>query len=420
MLQHSPKPWQISHRRHVRRGAATVSFALFYPLLVGVSFWPCASSAGQWYDEPRVSLQLGYDDNVRFVERNEESSLTQKLSATTALGYRTEVTDVKAKVRADLKYYSQESDLDTDDQYLDLIAEHRSGLNLFGFDGKFIRDTSRTSELETTGRVRKSKRRHSTFLAPSWTRTLDERNSLQLGYTFNRVLYDDSDETGLLDYYSHSARGSLFHDLGELTRLSATFTYTHYKVQDTSSKANDYGLVFGAVHAFSETFNASVAAGGRATTSEVRSEFGNRVSDTNYGFLLNASLEKRFERTVLTGRAVRELRPTGSGRLIDSRSVGLDLRHQLSERLTFLLDAKVFRNETNNNSFNQPDDEERTFLTINPRLRWQLTRWWGIAGSYRYRYQKYDDRNDSAKSNAFFIDLTYQWPRESVARWSEL
>ena len=420
MRQYFPRPRQIAPRRHVWRGATTVSLALVYPLLVGVSFWPCASDAGQWYDEPRVSLQLGYDDNVRFVERNEESSFSQKLSATTALGYRTEVTDVKAKVRADLKYYSQESDLDTDDQYLDLIAKHRSGLNIFGFDGQFIRDTSRTSELETTGRVRKSKRRHSTLLAPSWTRTLDERNSLQLGYTFNRVLYDDSDETGLLDYYSHSAAGSLFHDLGELTRLSATLTYTHYKVQDTSSKANDYGFMVGAVHAFSETVDASVAAGARATTSEARNNFGNRLSDTNYGFLLNASLEKRFERTVLTGRAKRELRPTGSGRLIDSRSVGVDLRHRLSERLTFLLDTVVFRNETNNNSFNRLDDEERTFVDIRPKLRWQLTRWWDIVGSYRYRYQKYDDRNDSAKSNAFFINLTYQWPRESVSRWSEL
>ena len=118
--------------------------------------------------------------------------------------------------------------------------------------------------------------------------------------------------------------------------------------------------------------------------------------------------------------ALRELRPTGSGRLIDSKSVGVDLRHRLSERLTFLLDTVVFRNETNNNSFNQANDEQRTYLSVQPRLRWRLTRWWDIVGSYRYRYQKYDERSDSAASNSVFVYVTYNWPRESVARWSEL
>ncbi len=420
MFHYSTNPAQFVHRPRIRREATGIASALIGVLLIAASVWPHPSGAGQWYDEPTVSVRLGYDDNVRFTEKNEESSFSQKLSAGTGLGYRTEVTDVKAKVRLDLIRYSQESDLDTDDQYLDLNAKHRSGLNLFGLDGKFIRDTSRTSELETTGRVRKSKRRHSGFLTPSWLRTLDERNSLQLAYTYNKVIYDDSDQTGLLDYRSHAARGSLFHVLDELTQLSATLTYTHYKVRDTNSKANDYGIQVGASRAFSETLDASLAVGGRATTSEARNEFGNRVSDTNYGFLLNASLEKRFERTTLKGRALRELRPTGSGRLIDSRSVGVDLRHRLSERLTFFLDTVVFRNETNNNSFNRDNDEQRTYLSVQPRLRWRLTRWWDIVGSYRYRYQKYDERSDSADSNAFFVYVTYNWPRESVARWSEL
>lgn len=420
MFRYSPNLPQFVHWRRVRCEAAGVQFALICTLLVGASVWPHPSGAEQWYDAPTVSLRLGYDDNVRFVEKNEESSFSQKLSAKTGLGYRTELTDVMLKVRADLQYYSQESDLDSDDQYLDLNAKHRSGLNLFGLDGKFIRDTSRTSELETTGRVQQSKRRYSGFLTPTWTRTLNERNSLQLGYTYNKVTYEDSDTTGLLDYYSHAARGSLFHDLDEVTQLSATLTYSHYKVRATNSKANDYGIQVGATRALSETLDASLAVGGRATTSEDRNGFGNRVNDTNYGFLLNASLEKRFESTTLRGTALRELRPTGSGRLIDSKSVGVDLRHRLSERLTFLLDTVVFRNETNNNSFNQANDEQRTFLSVQPRLRWRLTRWWDIVGSYRYRYQKYDERSDSADSNSVFVYVTYNWPRESVARWSEL
>ncbi len=96
------------------------------------------------------------------------------------------------------------------------------------------------------------------------------------------------------------------------------------------------------------------------------------------------------------------------------------MRHRFSERLTFLFDTVVFRNETNNNSFNRINDEERTYLSVDPRLRWRLTRWWDIIGAYRYRYQKYDERDDSASSNAVFLTVSYRWPRESVAKWSEL
>lgn len=418
--QFTLKPLQFKHKRQRRGETGSSPFALIWALLLAVLVWPFPSSSGQWYDEPTVTARLGFDDNVRFTAKKEESSFSQKLSAKTGLGYRTEVTDIKLGVRADVQRYSEESDLDTDDQYLDLNAKHRTGHNLFGLNGRFIRDTSRTSELETTGRVQRSKRRLSSFLNPTWTRTLDERNSVRLDYTHNKVIYQDSNQTGLLDYRSHAARGALFHDLDELTQLSATFTYTHYRVPKSNSEADDYGFQVGVTRALSETVQGSLVAGGRETTSKVRDDARNTIRDTNYGLLLSASLEKRLERTIVRGGVLRELRPTGSGRLIDSRSASIDVRHRLSERLTFFLDTSVFRNETNNDSFNQVDDEQRTYFSTEPKLRWRFTRWWDVVGSYRYRYQKLDGSGTSADSNAVFLYVTYNWPRDSVAKWSEL
>ena len=99
--------------------------------------------------------------------------------------------------------------------------------------------------------------------------------------------------------------------------------------------------------------------------------------------------------------------------------VGLGARYDISERLIFLLDTSFFRNQTNNDDF-ITDDDQRSYYEVHPRLRWKLTRWWDVTASYRYRHQKYDGDDDSAESNAVYLSLTYNWPRESVARWSEI
>lgn len=399
----------FQHKARLLRGILAVLLPLMLPGL---------AAAEKYFIEPTFNLRTGYDDNINLSTNDEDDSFSAILNAKTRFGFRTERSDVGFGVRLNFARYT-ENDLDKADQYFDMDAKHRLGLNLFRLQGNYDRASTRTTELDTTGRIRKNKRVIKTGLHPSWSRTLNERTTLQLGYAYNNTDYRVNDDSGLFDYSYKVADASLTYQLSERDSVFTSVDTSKYDSSDAGTEFRSYRVRIGASHLFSETLSGSLSVGGIYTKSDFRIRNGPDGDTDDTGFLLDASLKKRFERTTADLSLGTSEVPTGNGLLMRRQDMRLNLRHDFNERTVFSLNSAVYRTEkTGGINF---DKEDRVFFSLWPKVSWRATPWWTISGEYRYRYQKYDNQsNGYADSNAVFLSVNYVWPRESLSRWMDL
>jgi hypothetical protein len=65
------------------------------------------------------------------------------------------------------------------------------------------------------------------------------------------------------------------------------------------------------------------------------------------------------------------------------------------------------------------NNNDRTYISLEPALQWSLTRWWSVKASYRYRWEKRDELNSSVDSNGVLVSLTYERPFEKPSLWGK-
>ncbi len=375
--------------------------------------------AEQWYFEPDFQARLGYDDNVRFTNIFEEGAFSTYLAANARFGVRTEVSDAKFGIKLDTIKYDGVQDLNTSNQFFDMDLAHKAGLHTFRLEGDYFNDSTRNSELLTTGFVATNIPRQYRRLSPSWNWTVSERAAMGLSYTYSDSNYDDNLRFGLIDYSYETASLSSTYRYSERALLQASINTSMYEARDVFSEYNSYWLQLGGVYQFSETLTGSFMIGPRHTTFDFRGPLGLNVSTSDNTYLADVKLSKQFETMSIDVGGQSFENPSSSGRLLRTQSAYVNLRGQYSERMNYSLNARFNRNSSSGGI--DDESQDRDFFNLEPRLSWRATPWWTVTGSYRYRTKERtaSDRG-RATSNAFFLTINYVWPRESVNRWSEL
>lgn len=389
------------------------------------SLFSTTVSAELWYWEPVFSARTGYDDNIRLDVSDPEGLFNTHLAADARFGFRTEVSDVKFQTALKTHQYDGAEDLDYNEALLGVDASLRHELDTFGVDASILRDSSRTSELDTTGFVDTSIPRIRAYISPRWNRQLSETSLLKLSYAFTDVDYENksrslfSSGTSLTDYRYQSAQIGLINNLSERTDLQTTLFGNRYKAIGSYSKSESIGLQVGISRRFSETLNASVALGVNHIDTYFINSIQERDEASDIAPLISISFDKVWERMSLNGSLTSSQSPGGEGRLLSTNSASLAFKRKVTERLNFALNSVYTRNETAGGVKNSGDT--RTYFSIEPKLSWSASRWWTISGSYRYRSQEYTETNAGvADSNAVYLSVEYVWPRPSYARWMEL
>ncbi|MES9882042.1 MAG: hypothetical protein ABW185_14290 [Sedimenticola sp.] len=373
--------------------------------------FPGTVLAEKWYFEPTASLRLGYDDNVRFSVSDKEGAFSSHLNAKARFGFRTEVSDVNLLAQLNGRRYNGLNELNTADQLLGLDVTHRSELDIFGLKGSYERDSTRTSELETTGYVRESKRRIKKNLNPSWNRVLTERTSLQVGYQYSDVAYSDVGTSGLVDYRYDTANAGLDYTLSESTNLQASLMASKYEASDAGTKFNSYGVRGGFSKEFSETLSGSFSLGITRTDSDFIGIGGNPDSASDNTPSLDLSLKKLYGNMILKGTLSMSQSASGYGRQTQQNALEVSLHKELSPRSDFSFQGRLQESGSSGGVNDSSDD--RTYLSLEPKISWNATRWWTVSGSYRYRRQEQTSTNNgAAESNAVFLAARYVWPRE--------
>jgi hypothetical protein len=368
-----------------------------------------------WYFEPVANARLGYDDNVRLTTRNSESAFSGLVNVSAPFGVRSEVSDIKMEARLESRRFEGLSDLDADDLAFSFDANRIFELDRLRLRGALERDSTRVTELETTGAIQSSTPRKRMNINPSWTRQLSERIALELGYDYTDVSYDDAELFGLVDYEYQFASAELTYKLTERNLFLGALLAADFDASDTNTEQTTYGARIGIEREFSETFKGRFLVGFTHTESDFINDQNNPVSSDDNDVLLDVSIEKDYETFRVKGTFGTRVAPTGRGRMLRKDAIGFRLVRDLSDRAAFKFDAQWFKNESAGGIVN--DNDDRVYYSLMPTLTWRATRWWTIESSYRYRIQEYTETGDGeAESNAVFLTARYQWPREGLAR----
>lgn len=383
------------------------------PLLAAM--WPVFSTAAEWSVAPAVQLRTQYDDNI-YLRRGDHSSVWGlTISPRVSFARRTANSSVAVNGRLIINRYSNNE-------------AHDRAIGLFGFRGKTFdqrnswglradlrRDTTFTqtnngvidNSLDTDiGLVEKEVNRRRIDLRPSWRHVLSERSALQTAYRFSDLSYANNGGNTLVDYHRQVVEPGISHRITERDTLAIIASGAFYRSDLLDS--NDYGLRVNWRHQFSETLRGNLAIGGRTTTTESTSE-----KDDSNGLVVNAGLVQQYSELTTYRLTVRRgVQPNGGGRVVQSSQLRAYLLQKLSPRIAWYLSGSAFRNENLNQRSNNTD---RTYVSLEPGLRWALGRRLSLDASYRYRWQKYRG-SQSAESNAVFLALGYGWPRMAASR----
>jgi len=133
-----------------------------------------------------------------------------------------------------------------------------------------------------------------------------------------------------------------------------------------------------------------------------------KLSTTENGWLGGIMLSKITGLTRYTGRFGVDVLPSDIGSQVESLNLVGDMVREINPRMDFALRARAYEPDAINAI--GADKFSRRFISFEPKLIWQYSRAWTVAGSYRYRRQKSRADTNSGESNAFLISLKYTPP----------
>ncbi|HGG59463.1 MAG TPA: hypothetical protein ENK26_06035 [Gammaproteobacteria bacterium] len=372
------------------------SFCLLLGLsAVGVS----ASGAAEWKNEPFISSSLRYDDNVRFVDSQPESSAGIVLDAGLSLRNDDGVVETVIQPRLSFLGYASQSDLNTSDQYLDFKTSMKGLRGNLGLSLGLARDSAITSELEDTGRVTINARRNRIAVGTLWEYRLTPRNAVELGYNFRNVQWADTENQELLDNNSNEVWGAFKRRVNEHDDVNLRVHKSDFESPDNGFDSKTVGGSFGFVRRFSELNRVELEVG--AWNADLNAEGG---KESRSGLAYSGTLahtEEVYNYRIGIGQQVA---PSSAGRIRrDTRLQGY-LDYRFSPRLHWGVDSSlIFARKIGDLS----SESDRDYSMIRPFLSWDWTRQMQLSASLRISHQEFKDFGSTADKSEFLVTLTY-------------
>jgi len=394
----------------------------------------CNAVAAEWSITPTLGFGGQYSDNIFLSATNPNNVTGNTITPEVKFNRINPNSAASIGARAQFTQYSDDNIDDADVQYLTFNSRYRAQQrSTWRINGTFRRDTTITTarnvdelidnsvideitgepidiDIDTdTGLVEVEVRRNRLNLDPSWQYTLTERTSLQFGYRLLDVYYANAEGTDLVDYRRHSLDATLSRKLTQNDNLGMKIVLAQYKAPDTDTASDNYSLYTNYGHIFQQDLKGDISLGYRDTSTTTGA-----VDDNSGGVVLNIGINKK--QTKLTSYNIslkRDINASGFGRVIQSDQINVRVNTRLTPRLSATLRANAFENNTLEGDITSVD---RVYYSVEPSLRWLMTRDWAIDGSYRYRRQKRELDSDPADSNSIYVSLSYTWPKIAASR----
>ncbi|MGI9301327.1 MAG: hypothetical protein ACR2RB_01270 [Gammaproteobacteria bacterium] len=380
-----------------------------------------ANAAG-WVFQPTVALGASYSDNYTLSPNLERSVLRSGVSGELGLSRLTDSTTLTGLFRADFAVLSGDDEGLDDNQnqlltlnYVNKRERHEFGVDSFIKHDSLIRsvdivvdpddvtiepDADVDDGLEREVNVE----RFRFFVNPKWTHRFTELTNVGAEYRLSNTQYDDAGTTDLFEFSNHFFSTGFSRRVTERDRITGAADATLFRASDVDREYDSFALAGGLEHNFTETLQGRVNVGVRTTSFDVEGDSGD---DTGVTFRVDGT--KRTGLTIFSGRIQRSLRPSGSGDVVESDELVLNVSRRLTELISFSLRTRLFENESLQSV---ASDANRRFFSFSPRLRWNISRWWSVDTNYRYRRSKRFNEPESSEDNTAFVSLNYSKPTQ--------
>lgn len=300
--------------------------------------------------------------------------------------------------------YDQDEGIDRDDQIFSFNTNRKNERSSYGIRTRFTRDSTLTSELEGTGRVQNNRRREKINVSPNLNLITSKNSQLQFLTNHTSVRYPSNDS------FSQSAYDNDYYSISYSSVINPKSRYTinvftsKFDSIDIDSETKTDGINIGFDHAFSPTLSTSFSAGYQDSYFKFRNFFGTtRGSDD--GYLLDFTAYKTFQTTTYTLGLSRSLLPSSSGTVYQQDNISIGAVKALKEYVDLSINARWLSNESINQEFTGDD---RDYLNTSAQLKWKLNPNISLKASYVYKWQEYENADDDASSNTFFLSFEFR------------
>ncbi|MEM7504859.1 MAG: hypothetical protein AAF417_22710, partial [Pseudomonadota bacterium] len=314
-------------------------------------------------------------------------------------------TDIYLNGLLNYGYFPERTDENSLDLGADASLRHRTERSVFSLAGNVARATTRTTEIEDSGRDLSDSERISVGGNGSWSYSLTERMAAGIQGGGSYVTYD----TNQFDDFRTLTGGTFAtYQVTQQDSVRVNATYTNFETLTGPDNTSDVVVVNGVwTHVFHPQWQASLTLGGNYTSEEEDVQVGNTTvtqKDNQFGFDAGASVTYTEERGSISGSFTHGIAPSGVGRLVRRNALTLNTSYRATPTITFGFSTSFIQQEALSGS-----SDDRNFVSAEPGVSWQFLPEWSARVAYRFRTQQLDDEG-RAYSNGGLASVTWQLP----------
>lgn len=372
--------------------------------LLGLTLLALPVAAAEWSAEPTLRFGAEYNENLLLEPGDTEAAPGASLDLRASLVRRTEKSALGLVPRLRFLRYDTSVDYDSDDQFLDLTYEVHGERLSTNLSAAFARDSTLTSELESTGFVDARKRHERAQVNASVSADVSERNQVGVDVHAQDNQYRDAELTGLVDYKYARAYGWFSRGLSERTQLGAQLSNGELEVSETGERSRDRSVHLTLQHSFASHWLLDAFAGVDQSTTMQGSSDG-----TVYGL----TLQRRGERNDWRISARQDVAPAGYGELVRRQDAAASWSRRLTQTFQFTANVRYLHNEELQVL---GTDRDREYQRADMRIDWRVGPSWQVAAGLAYARQRFAPDDSIGDARIATISFNYAPPRAAISR----
>ncbi|QSB02890.1 TonB-dependent receptor [Methylomonas sp. EFPC1] len=400
--------------------------------------------------KPEFSFKERFDDNVRMQIHPKHSNFISTLSPGVMFGYLADDNELNTRFKWNELIYSSDSALDFSEKLVNLSHKYQSERFKTDLAASYAEESSINNQLDPTvidptqineaGGVQLLVPRNTKSVSPTVTYNLNEKSSLQLGYSYQDVAFDRAQNlTNIFNYSDYSFQqysATASHAYTERLSFNLTGAYSEYESANQrpgtvfgfpvtsgfSQKSTTITYQAGLQYMFNEQTQLALSAGIRDTTTD-STQFTyfrdttipfplsqqSSLSRNTVGNVFSASLARKSDWGNFSLSAGQQLNPASTGQQQTSTTFSARGRYNLTERLSTGINANYLLSESISTFSNDTSrSNNRTFITLSPSVQWRWTPEINLDLSYSYRQQVYESNNQTITGDSVQLQFSYQ------------
>lgn len=384
--------------------------------MLGVVLSATPIAQANWYVSPELGIGVEYEDNPRLsnIPGTTSSDVSYGAEAQLVLFYNTERTDFKVTPRLRSNWYRDNSDLDSNDQFLTFDFSQAGQKSNFQFRGEYASEATRRAERSDidfdiddpdeipdndSGGGFENGKRDRLRLSPELSLALTERVDLLFSGEYLDTSYDSS-VTQLRGYTEYGMGASLGYKLTEKDTVSLNAGTGKFELEGSQFDSSTHAFGIGYDRDISERTKFTMLVGSETTEDENGVDQNNPIGEL--------SLTHRYALTRVIASYQRAVSSSGFGGLTLRDSIGLTVSRDMTQKLT--LSGGIRSYQTSALDSSNVNFVERNYLQVRGRARWNLTREVSLDFDILYTDNERKAPNQiTASSDSSRIGLWVNW-----------